>query len=76
MIEAKVTNPNEIKIAITIELPIAQWREIKNRVAGSHGRSDGIPWFGPLNDILLGIQAAIATIEHTAKIDETQKPSG
>lgn len=65
MIDVKVTNPNEIKLAITIELPIGVWREIRKQV------NEGKPTFyGPISDILDAIRNGINSIEQQAHIEE------
>lgn len=73
MIEVKVTNPDEIKLAITIELPIGQWREIRRRVGRSHRENVGIDFDDPLADILLAISRGIGTIEDRAGIEVPER---
>lgn len=68
MIEARVTNADDIKLEIKIELSIGEWRELKKRIGSAHGAQDGIGWYDPINDFLLGIRDAISMVEERARI--------
>lgn len=74
MIEAKVTNPQDIKLAITVEHPIGVWREIRKRIGEGVWDNGSIRYYSPVSDFLAGIAQAINLVEEHAQIAD--KPDG
>jgi hypothetical protein len=63
MIDVQVTNPEEIRLRITVELSIGQWEEILER-------SKDITYYAPLREMLGGIRRGIDAIKARAHIDQ------
>lgn len=71
MIEAKVTNPQDIKLAITIELSLGEWREIKKRVSDAMNSGASLSYYAPVSDLLQGIGRAIGMVQDRAQINDS-----
>lgn len=63
MITAKVLNPGEVKIEVTVDMTLAEWREVLNR-------TKELGYYRPLNEIKSGVEQAIREIEQRAVIRE------
>lgn len=60
-IEVQVTNPNDIRLRVTAEYSIGEWREILKT-------SEGTRYYAPLHELLAAIRAGIHSIEDRAKV--------
>lgn len=68
MVEVQVTNPEEIKLRVTVELSIGQWEEILERANDTR-------YYAPLRDLMAGIKSGIDSIKDRARIvDNAAKP--
>lgn len=62
MIDVQVTNPEEIKLRVTVELSIGQWQEILTL-------AKDVKYYAPLREMLAGIEKGISSIKDRARIE-------
>lgn len=56
-VEVSCTNPHEIRLSVTAEMTIGEWREVLKRVNGSEPH-----YYAPLQELLLSIERGINAI--------------
>jgi hypothetical protein len=58
-VTVEVANPTDIRLKVTMELPLAQWRQVLKILE----EADKSKYYGPLHEIMRGVANGIEAIE-------------
>ncbi len=70
-VTVQVTNPNDMYLSVTAVMPLAEWREIAERVTGI----TNLAYYGPVVDLMGAIKKAIRAIEDREAVEYQKKGS-
>lgn len=71
-VEVACQKPDEIPVTITASATLGEWREIAKRLRGSQV----CQYYGPLDDLVCGIQRAVTSMYSREAMPENERESG
>ena len=77
-VDVVISNPNEIRLAVTADLPLEHWREIVKRVDQLEAEEGkGVRFYGPLNELIRTVRTAVhnVCIRENIKVDLPPPPA-